>query len=171
MNEIAVLRQEIRALTDRAEIVELVTRFLRSLDERAFDARWAERTFAPDIELHYPVGSFHGLANMVELHIATLNLFGPTQHLSGNHLVELDGDQATVRWDGVQSHVHLAATQQLRADPPGERFVSGGWYQAEVVRLDGRWRFRRIELHVTWKQGKPPVVTEEIGAVLGRLRA
>ncbi|GAA2833962.1 nuclear transport factor 2 family protein [Crossiella cryophila] len=170
MTEIALLRKEIRALTDRAELTDLVSRFFRSLDERGFDARWAARTFAPDIEVHYPVGSFRGLADMAEVQTVTMNLFGPTQHLAGNHLVEVDGDTATVRWDAVHTHLHLDATQQARADPPGERFVSGGWYGAEAVRTAEGWRFRRVELHVTWKQGKPPLVTEEAAAALGRLR-
>lgn len=51
-------------------------------------------------------------------------------HLGGLPMIDLDGDRATVR----QSFVFVeAAGHELRI----------GWYDDEVVRVGGRWLFRR----------------------------
>lgn len=54
------LRRQVRALTDRAEITDLMDRYLRSLDEGAFDEEWARAFHTEDVTAEMPIGTVHG---------------------------------------------------------------------------------------------------------------
>ncbi|MUN37109.1 nuclear transport factor 2 family protein [Actinomadura litoris] len=160
---------EIAELVDKLEIGELVARFFASLDERQadprahpFDEAWARRFFTEDVRFRFPVGAFAGRDIAPRMQTLAMDMWGRTQHLAGIPLVELDGDQASVRWDAVHTHVQLESTQAARADRPGELMMSGGHYDAEVARTGDGWRFRVVVLTVAWTTGKPPVFNEEL---------
>ncbi|MBD2896429.1 hypothetical protein amrb99_53780 [Actinomadura sp. RB99] len=168
------LADRVSALADRAELTELVARFFGSIDDRQrdpeahpFDAAWARAFFTDDVEFRYPVGAYKGHAS--EGMDLAMDNFGRTQHLAGIPEIALDGDRAAVRWSAVHTHVHLASTQEARADRLGETFVSGGHYDAEAVRTPEGWRFRAVALDVTWTTGKPPLVPPERRAAIARL--
>ncbi|MFB4303999.1 nuclear transport factor 2 family protein [Actinomadura sp. NTSP31] len=170
------LTGRVAALADRAELTELVARFFASIDDRQrdprahpFDGAWARDLFTEDVEFHYPVGAYTGHAD--EVMDLTMDNFGRTQHLAGIPQIALDGDRATVRWSAVHTHVHLASTQEARADRLGETFVSGGHYDAEAVRTPEGWRFRAVALDVAWTAGKPPLVPPERQEAMRRLAA
>src|SRR5207245_4136867 len=76
---------------------------------------------------------------------------GPTQHLGAHQLVDLAGDRATIRWNATQTHLPPGAT------PFTEPFVSGGYYDGEVVRTGDGWRFSKIRYHIVWLSGQPPL--------------
>lgn len=143
---------QLRALTDRAEITGLIDRFFRALDERDLDLSWGRSIFTEDAQVAFPIGEHRGLDAVVAALVAGMGRFGPTQHLGANYLIDLDGDRAAVRWNATQTHLPPGAT------PYDEPFVSGGYYDGEVVRTEDGWRFRRQTYHLVWLSGPPPKV-------------
>ena len=74
-----------------------------------------------------------------------------TTHLTGNQLIELDGDSAhletyllTVQW---------TTPGPSHTEPPGA--VSGVRYQDDVVRTDKGWRIARRTVDLDWTTGWP----------------
>ena len=135
--------------TTKAEITELLDRYLRSLDERSFDEQWAREYFTEDVRAEFPIDTVDGIGAMAAATRAGVLQFDRTQHVGLNYLVDpaADGIPATVRWNQLNHHVH-----------PGrdEMFVSGTRCEAEVVRTDIGWRIARIIMHVVWTTGRPP---------------
>ncbi len=71
-----------------------------------------------------------------------LSGFDATQHISANHLIEIEGDRAHATSDFQASHML-----------DGERVVLAGWYDTRLRREGGRWRIARSQLNATWTQG------------------
>lgn len=133
----------------KAEITELLDRYLRSLDDRAFDERWARRFFTEDVHADFPIGVADGIGAMVAATRAGVLRFDRTQHIGLNYLVDpaAGGAPATVRWNQLNHHVR-----------PGEDavFVSGTRCEAEVVGTGAGRRIARMTMHVVWTTGRPP---------------
>jgi hypothetical protein len=79
-----------------------------------------------------------------------------TQHLHANHLVDVDGDNAVVRWDLVATHVLRESSPESGGEGVGPLFRVGDYYEGEAVRTARGWRFRSMTLHVVWMTGTPP---------------
>jgi len=157
-DEIATMRDQLRLLSDRAEIGDLLDRYIISvdgLDEVRFDAAWARSIFTDGVVLEFPPGNHEGMEGIGEFHAEVMNRFEKTWHLSSNHLIEVHGDRATVRMTLTATHVHLARTRLQRGDD--SPFVVGDYFNGEVVRTPEGWRIRRMKLNVVWTLGKPPV--------------
>ncbi|TDW24238.1 nuclear transport factor 2 family protein [Kribbella kalugense] len=150
--EIARLRDQVRLLTDRVEISRLIDQFFVSLDtrdDRPFDDDWARSLLTEDIAVSFPVGHHQGIDTLVQVEREAMALFGPTQHLTANHLIDIDGDRATLRWDVIQTH-------NLR-EPGRDLFVSAGSYDGEAIRTAVGWRLRYLAYTLAWRTGQPPV--------------
>lgn len=149
----ATSSDQLRTLADRAEIGCLIDRFFRALDERGLDLPWGRSMFTDDVHVRFPIGEHKGLEAVVAALAEGMAQFGPTQHSGSNYLIDLDGDRATVRWNAIQTHLPPGAT------PSDEPFVSGGYYDGEVVRTANGWRFRQQTYHLVWLTGRPPQAT------------
>ncbi|GHF64549.1 hypothetical protein GCM10010218_52660 [Streptomyces mashuensis] len=152
-DELAELRAQVRELTDRAAINELLDRYIVLLDtqdENGFDDTWPPTVFTDDVRMTFPVGTCEGLSDVAQLHHVAKNRFARTLHLSSNHTVALDGDRAEVRLHVVATHVH---------HPSGEdrpHFDIGGYYKGEAVRTEAGWRLRTWAFHLVWSTGPGP---------------
>ncbi|MCC3771625.1 nuclear transport factor 2 family protein [Streptomyces sp. UNOC14_S4] len=174
--DIAALQDRIGILVDRAEITGLVDRYLLSLDTLpggdGFDDEWARSFFTEDVEISSPVGEHRGIEGLAESERATMAKFERTQHIGTNYLIGLDGDRATVRWNALMTHVHLASTQAARGAEPGGHFDVGGTFTGEAVRTADGWRFRRLDIRAVWTNGQGPLAltpkAEETMRELGR---
>ena len=82
-------------ISDRDAIVEVVNRYSYSLDERDWDS--LDQVFTADAVGRYGGQALNGRAAIVASIRSFLDGCGPSQHLLGNHIVELDGDQAIAR--------------------------------------------------------------------------
>ncbi|MFI6514201.1 nuclear transport factor 2 family protein [Spirillospora sp. NPDC050679] len=145
------------ALPDRTAIIELIDRYMVSLDDRVFDDDWARAFHTEDFAATTPVGDGEGLAEAAESTRTAVGRFDATQHFSSNHIVDLDGDRARVRWYALMVHVHLAETARARGQEPGAHFDVGGTFEGEAVRTPQGWRFRRLDVRPVWFNGRPPV--------------
>ena len=147
------LRRQVRALTDRAEITDLMDRYLRSLDEGAFDEEWARAFHTEDVTAEMPIGTVHGRPALLAHVRRGMALFDRTVHLGTNAVAEVDGDRATVR--GAQLNTHVLA------DGSGGVFVSAGHADTELVRTADGWRISASALRVVWTQGPPPRLPDD----------
>ncbi|MGW2179133.1 nuclear transport factor 2 family protein [Streptomyces sp. NPDC001732] len=151
--DIEEMRRQLRALTDRAEITDLLDRYLRSLDEGVFDEEWARAFHTENVTAEMPIGTVQGRDALLSHIRRAMALFDRTVHLGTNAVVEVDGDRATAR--GAQLSTHVLA------DGSGGLFVSAGHADTELVRTADGWRISASALRVVWTQGSPPRLPEE----------
>ena len=129
----------LQALLDEREITRGLSRFARILDEKRWDA--LSDVFAVDLSFEYGAGESEGIAALERQMRQFLDICGPTQHLIGSLLIDVDGDRA-------ESRAYVQARHQRRDDAVGQIFDSTGEYRdrwqrrAEgwrIVRRDARW--------------------------------
>ncbi|MFI7400967.1 nuclear transport factor 2 family protein [Streptomyces sp. NPDC049541] len=148
--DIEEMQRQLQTLTDRAEITDLLDRYLRSLDEGVFDEEWARVFHTEDVTAEMPIGTVHGRDALLARVRQGMALFDRTVHLGTNAVIEIDGERATTR--GVQLSTHVLA------DGTGSVFISAGHADAELVRTPEGWRISSSTLRVVWTQGPPPQV-------------
>lgn len=136
-------------LVDRAEIVDLAIRYTWALDTKRLDD--LRDVFVADATALLHGVACEGVDAIIERIGGALLRLDATQHLVGNHLVEVDGDTATHRCQLQGQHV-LAGTDG------GDTYVVAGYYDDRLVRTDEGWRIAHREMHGTWTSGNPAVV-------------
>ncbi len=133
MSEALSIEQRLRRLEDRDEIHQLFVDYGQYLDAGDF-ASYAD-LFAADGEVRLgPMGSAQGRDQIKALmERALAGVIGTSYHLITSPRVQIDGDTATseVMWTVVQR------------GPDGAPVLAMiGRHRDELVREDGRWRFR-----------------------------
>ena len=128
------LEARLRRLEDLAEIQQLFIDYGRHLDRGDFAAYAA--LFAEDAELLLgPVARAKGRAEIEAVMTKALaGQVGSSLHIISSPIIQLDGDRATaeVMWTALQR------------EGEGRPVVSMvGRHLDDLVREDGRWRFRR----------------------------
>ncbi|WP_330242492.1 nuclear transport factor 2 family protein [Streptomyces sp. NBC_00525] len=146
-------RRQLRHLTDRAEITDLLDRYLRSLDHGIFDEEWARRFHTEDVTAEMPIGTVRGRSAVLERIRQGMALFDRTVHMGTNAVIEIDGDRATARGTQLSTHVLADGSENL--------FVSAGHTDAELVRTPDGWRISASALRVVWTRGTPPRLPQD----------
>ncbi len=129
---------------DRAEIEDLMARYLFAIDYFDWDAYVA--TFAPDGELEFAAGVTRGRE---AIRVAVTNF---SQGIGRFYHTE-DGEAATLRHVTLQSVVRVEGDRawartiwvEMANHGPGDTMKMGtfGLYEDEFVRLDGHWLIQR----------------------------
>jgi hypothetical protein len=131
------LEERLQRLGDREAIRALLLEYGRYLDTRDFEP--LSRLFADDAEfvlafdtVQGPDGVLKAMNDMLGIHLPLHP--GKDFHVFSNPIIELDGDRATARsfW--------MYITPDGRGWP---RIALFGHYEDEIVRVDGRWKFKR----------------------------
>ena len=125
---------DIETLIAEREIYRQLVRFARAMDERNWDALAVIAT--DDIRAEFGTGELIGAEAVVGLIRSYLDNCGPTQHLLGNVLIEVDGDTACS--ESYVSDMHLARDQRRDI-----QFRTLGNYSDTWVKRDGRWLLSR----------------------------
>ncbi|MEU0671712.1 nuclear transport factor 2 family protein [Streptomyces sp. NPDC006172] len=152
--ELETLRVRLGVQADRAEIAELIDRYITLLDtqdDHGFDDTWPATVFTSDCRLEFPVGTIEGIDEAAAFHFDRKSRFARTHHLAANYGIHLDGDTARVRIHLLASHVH----HEDGPDPNG-RFDIGGYSEGEAVRTPDGWRLRRWRFRLMWSAGAGP---------------
>jgi uncharacterized protein (TIGR02246 family) len=133
--------ERLAALCDRESIRTQITRFGRYLDER----RWEEYAalYCEDGVLELPFGSWTGRTSILARVKADLAEYVATQHVSANHDVEVDGDNARARTTFIATHV--------TAEGGTAFWRGGGVYELELRRVDGAWQIARVAISPVWR--------------------
>jgi 3-phenylpropionate/cinnamic acid dioxygenase small subunit len=139
------------ALTDRAELADLLVRQGLWLDERRYDE--APAIFTPDATVATPGGTAEGIGALTAQARKNHDPYARTQHITTNVLIDLDGDRATVRANQIAAFVRDAGADRL----PQAEFTLGERYRFEAVRTPEGWRFTRVEVTPVWGQGNLPI--------------
>jgi hypothetical protein len=132
-------------------IDRLLSRFMLGCDERQFTEAWAVSMFTEDFVLEFPVGVHEGLEGVPAYLNGIFSRWGPTQHVSTNHLIEVEGDSASIRANVIAVHLH-----QGQSTAGGSYFESRGFYEGKARRVTAGWRLRRLGLHIVWTAGSRP---------------
>lgn len=136
---------EIQMLLDERDIVAVISRYCRALDTK----NWAllNEVFLPDATADLATTSeLVGIEAIVDRIRTALELLDDSQHLVGNHEVDVDGDNATHRCYLQAQHVRAAAVG-------GPNYLVGGRYEDRLVRTSAGWRIAHRTLTVMWTDG------------------
>jgi len=120
-------------LAERSIYRNLVA-FALAMDERDWDA-FANFT-TEDMTASLGRGEIEGRDTIVMFMRSFLDDCGPTQHLLGNVIIDVDGDTATS--SAYVSDMHIGG-----GDKSDLTFRTLGRYDDEWVKIDGRWRMTR----------------------------
>ena len=123
----------LRRLVDERVIEAQLIRIARSIDQRYWEA--LDDTMFADVTADVGTGPLAGSAAVVECIRGFLEVCGPTQHLLGNILVDVDGDQATSRAYVNDLHLGTGSRSDLT-------FATLGDYHDSWERDGDRWRLR-----------------------------
>lgn len=130
----------LQSIIDRAEIGATAARFVRALD----GSDWALlRSCLPDeVEADYPgLTGGRGLRFKADDFVSLLRCLlegsnSRSRHLSGNHTVEIRGDEATC--------TSYYVTHPERRAGVAELSIAHGYHRNAMTRTFGGWKIRRI---------------------------
>ncbi|MCB1843257.1 MAG: nuclear transport factor 2 family protein [Halioglobus sp.] len=139
-----------QTLLDEREIMRGLARFARILDSKS----WSDlpQVFAQDIRFDYGTGEERrGMDALRDNMTRYLDACGPTQHLIGSILVDVDGDAAV-------SRAYVQARHQAVNDPGGPVFDTNGEYIDRWERRTEGWRIVRRDAVWATHAGAPGVI-------------
>jgi hypothetical protein len=140
----------VRALVDHNAIVALCVQYATALDRR----NWTllRECFVPDVVADYAgIGRIDGYKALEAVCRAALEPLQASQHLLGNHTVQVTGDEA----DGT---TYFRAQHVRPGTPGGDKYIVAGIYTDRFVRRERRWRISRRNLDVVWSDGNAAVL-------------
>ena len=144
---------DLQALSDRAEISEVRSRYARALDTK--DWELMRTVFAEDGYADFGLGQpFKGIDEIIRGCRSQMDSLDHTQHFMGNHEIEVDGDRARGR-------LKLIGSAFLKTDTGAPSACLRGDYIDEYVRTDQGWRIARRELTVAWGEGNTGILSQQ----------
>lgn len=120
----------IETLLAEREIQRALARLARTMDERDWPA--VDGLMLPEATADLGMGMISGRAGIIAFIRTFLDDCGPTQHLLGNILIEVDGDVAASRCYVSDTHKGLGDRSHLT-------FSTLGDYHDTWRKVDGRW--------------------------------
>lgn len=121
----------LQVLCDERGVERTLILFARAMDERDWTAM--AEILAADAEGDFGTGRLQGSAAIIEMIRGFLESCGPTQHLVGNVVIDVDGDVAISR--AYIHDVHLKSD----ADPSTRFYTLGDYKDTWQRRADGSW--------------------------------
>ena len=131
------------------EIVSLTVKYCWALDERDWDS--LSEVFSSDAYAKYGVTEHKGIDSIIEKCQKALLPLDFSHHLVTNHVVELEGDEATCKCYFQAQHVR-------NSTPGGVNFIIAGKYEDELTRINGEWKISSRVLTKIWTEGNEKVV-------------
>jgi hypothetical protein len=121
----------LQVLCDERDVERTLILFARAMDERDWTAM--AEILAADAEGDFGTGRLQGSAAIIAMIRGFLESCGPTQHLVGNVVIDIDGDVAISR--AYIHDVHLKSD----ADPSTRFYTLGDYKDTWQRRADGSW--------------------------------
>ena len=140
---------DLQTLVDERDIRNVAFRYCRALDTK--DWALLDEVFLPDAtgQLGTPT-TLVGIEAIRGRIQKALGHLDDSQHLVGNHEIDVTGDTATHR-------CYLQA-QHIRADASGgPNYIVAGRYEDRLVRTANGWRIAHRTLTVMWTEGNVTV--------------
>jgi hypothetical protein len=140
-------------LQDRIAVSDVLHTYCRAIDTR--DWALLETVFAADMAADFRSFAGREVVRGRDAWLAairkTIAGLSATQHLTGNHVIAVAGDTATLRADLQAVHI----LQNERGD--GE-YTVGGWYDIELARTADGWRITFYKLTISWARGNRDIL-------------
>ena len=132
---------DVQAVSDKLEIHELLARYARGVDDKAWDVY--RSVFTADASIDYSsAGAISGTVDEVVAFFSVAFTAIPwTQHYITNIEIDLDGDSASAR------AMFYNPMQLPGMDEPS---FCGGFYHHDLVRTPDGWRSRRLVEENRW---------------------
>jgi hypothetical protein len=121
----------LQRLCDERDIQRTLILFARAMDDRDWSVM--AEILAADADGDFGTGRLHGSAAIIELIRGFLDSCGPTQHLLGNVVIDVDGDNAVSRT--YIRDVHLRSD----ADASARFYTLGDYNDTWQRHADGTW--------------------------------
>ena len=131
------------------EIVSLTVKYCWALDERDWDS--LSEVFSSDAYAKYGVTEHKGIDSIIEKCQKALLPLDFSHHMVTNHVVELEGDEATCKCYFQAQHIR-------NSTPGGVNFIIAGKYEDELTRINGEWKISSRVLTKIWTEGNEKVV-------------
>jgi ketosteroid isomerase-like protein len=138
----------LQALLDKAEITELLTRYLRAIDRG--DIASLRACYAPDAtEEHGGIyaGPAQGYIDTIEAKLTSPRAVGT--HTLSNVLVDVDGDRA-------RSEHYVLALTRVKVDGVVQDSLVASRIIDDLLRSEGRWLIARRRLRFDWAHDLGP---------------
>ena len=139
-------QEKLQLLLDRMEIIDTINRYATSVDTRDWDLFF--NCYTDEINVDMVSVGFEEPMNMtagefMEMIQRAVAPFDSTQHLVSNHVINIDGDSATL--------VCYLQAQHFRQDDTGIfALLIGGYYANSLVRTPAGWRINKYKVVKTW---------------------
>ncbi|WP_191968013.1 nuclear transport factor 2 family protein [Rhizosphaericola mali] len=150
------IEKKLQYLLDRFEIQDVITKYsfgqdLHQGEDRNVQEVWKD-VFTDDAVLDFqaagnPPTNYQNMIKIMRgdgVHNGNMSSFSNWQHLMGNPVVEIIGNEASARTD-------LWATHKGRIDVgiPNQSLYVAGAFSDELVKTDHGWRicYRKLEIH------------------------
>ena len=140
---------DLQTLIDERDIRNVAFRYCRALDPK--DWALLDEVFLPDAtgELGTPT-TLVGLEAIRGRIQKALEHLDESQHLVGNHEIDVTGDSATHRCYLQAQHIREGAHC-------GPNYIVAGRYEDRLVRTSSGWRIAHRTLAVMWTEGNVTV--------------
>jgi len=120
-----------QTVADRMACMDVMLKYAKGVDNR--DLALYRNCFADDAVITgFGDETINGGDAWTEYVIDALKAFGPTQHMLGPQLAEINGDDAECRTD-VQAHHYMA-------DDPKTTLTLWATYETNMRRINGEWK-------------------------------
>jgi hypothetical protein len=144
---------QVNQIIDKTSISSLVTRYFAAVDDKRLDLAIVEATFTHDGRILRPHGlAMVGVHSIFEGHTKSFARFKATHHVITDHLVEINGNEATLRANVTA--MHLWADNDSNPSLNGKHFIARGVMSAKAVKIDNRWRLSELANRVIWREGE-----------------
>ena len=135
-------------LADRLAIIELLNQFGMAIDLRDWES--FHSLFTEEVEFDYSsIDEIAGTLQADEIANTARNDLGgfqTTQHVITNHLLEIENNTATCK-------AHVRAMHFLLNEEKEPLLETGGYYTAELVRIDSNWKIQSWRFTILWSKG------------------
>ena len=139
------MTDQVQALLDKQDIYELSCKYMRGLDR--LDEQLLVSVFFADAWCDY--GFAEGTpAEFANFCITALKEHTANQHMIGNVLIELQGDEAF-------GEVYFQAYHKVQGEAGFEDVIIAGRYLDRYEKRDGVWKFAYRSERVDWSRTQP----------------
>jgi hypothetical protein len=139
----------LQELSDRQLISEVVTKLFVYTDRRDWSGLLNE-VFTPEVDFDMSVfgdpRSVRAATAITDAWKVGFDGLDAVHHQAGNHLIQLQGDKATVHADAIAMHAKKSATK-------GSTRTFVGSYTMGLVRSANGWRVDRFVYHLKFVDG------------------
>jgi hypothetical protein len=138
----------IQEISDHLEIIQVIQRYGKALDEKRFDL--LRTVFTEDAQLVYLLGKQlieFPMQEADKLFKAFLTKCYWSSHLISNPVIELQRDRAHASSRVTATHI------QIREDGSRNIWIVSGAYEDELVREAEGWRIRKRVTNAPYEQG------------------